>query len=59
MKTHMDTVTAAFLVQAARTLLEDDLGLGGGVYTPACLGQGYIDRLDDSGVKIETKIIDE
>jgi short subunit dehydrogenase-like uncharacterized protein len=51
-------VTAAFLAQAARTLLEDDVGLAGGVYTPACLGQGYIDRLDEVGFKIETKIID-
>ncbi|KAI3336593.1 hypothetical protein HD806DRAFT_10759 [Xylariaceae sp. AK1471] len=54
----MYLLTATFLAQAARTLLEDDLGLRGGVYTPACLGQGYIDRLDEFGVRIETKIID-
>ncbi|RYC60489.1 hypothetical protein CHU98_g5709 [Xylaria longipes] len=41
-----------------QTLLEDDVGLSGGIYTPACLGQGYIDRLDEAGFKIETKIIE-
>lgn len=39
-------------------LLEEDLGLTGGVYTPACLGQGFIDRLDESGFKMEKKIIE-
>lgn len=39
-------------------LLEDDHGLSGGIYTPACLGQGFIDRLDESGFKMETKIIE-
>ncbi|KAJ3569756.1 hypothetical protein NPX13_g5972 [Xylaria arbuscula] len=33
-------MTGFFLAQGARTLLEDDLELRGGVYTPACLGQG-------------------
>ncbi|TGJ85593.1 hypothetical protein E0Z10_g3155 [Xylaria hypoxylon] len=54
----MYMLTAAFLSGAVRTLLEDDIGLDGGIYTPACLGQGYIDRLDEYGFKIETKIIE-
>ena len=51
-------VTGVFLAQAARTLLEDDIKLSGGVYTPACLGQGYIDRLGEAGFKTETKFIE-
>lgn len=51
-------VTAVFLAEAARTLLEDDVDLGGGgVFTPACLGQGFVDRVDATGFKIETKTI--
>lgn len=38
------------------TLLEDDVGLGGGFYTPCCLGQALIDRADDAGFKMEVKI---
>lgn len=54
----MIVVTARFLAQAAVTILEDDIGLGGGgIYTAACLGQGFVDRLDDAGFKIETKSI--
>ena len=51
-------VTGAFLAQAAATLLEDDVDFGvGGIFTPACLGQGFVDRLDSVGFKIrlETK----
>ncbi|KAH8653693.1 saccharopine dehydrogenase [Xylariales sp. PMI_506] len=50
-------LTATLLAQAASTLLEDDVDLKGGVYTPACLGQGYIDRLSENGFKIEAQII--
>lgn len=49
-------MTGIFLAQAALTILEDDIDLGGGgVFTPACLGQGFIDRVDAAGFKIETK----
>lgn len=51
-------MTAKFLGQAAQTLLQDDLPLKGGVYTPACLGQGYLDRMEEQGFKTEVKIID-
>jgi len=52
-------VTAALLAQGAATILQDEnVKLSGGVYTPSCLGQGYIDRLEDVGVHFETEIRD-
>lgn len=56
---NVNIVTAVFLSQGARALLEDDLDLSGGIYTPACLGQGYVDRLEKSGFKMETRIIED
>lgn len=55
--------TGVLLAEAAATLLEEEsvdeqLG-GGGVYTPACLGQPFIDRLDKAGFHFETKIMEE
>jgi hypothetical protein len=49
------TVTGIFLAEAAATLLQEDVGLPGGVYTPACLGQPFIERLNQAGFHIETK----
>ncbi|KAI1765092.1 hypothetical protein GGR53DRAFT_491504 [Hypoxylon sp. FL1150] len=54
----MYNLTAVLLSQAACTILQDDIKLSGGVYTPACLGHGYIDRLNNVGFRLETKIID-
>ncbi|KAI1373433.1 hypothetical protein F4677DRAFT_222943 [Hypoxylon crocopeplum] len=51
-------LTAVFLGQAAWTILQDDVKLPGGVYTPACLGHGYIERLNNHGFRIETRVID-
>ncbi|KAL4728548.1 hypothetical protein ACLX1H_005299 [Fusarium chlamydosporum] len=51
-------VTAILLGEIAATILEDEVELNGGSYTPACLGQGLIDRLDKSGLKLDVKIID-
>ncbi|KAK7911268.1 saccharopine dehydrogenase [Apiospora marii] len=51
-------LTATCLAQAAYSIINDDHQLEGGVYTPACLGQQFIDRLDGEGFKIETKLID-
>jgi short subunit dehydrogenase-like uncharacterized protein len=52
-------VTAVLLAQAAAIILQDDtVRLSGGVYTPACLGQGYIDRLEEAGVQFEAEIGD-
>ncbi|KAG6043522.1 hypothetical protein E4U39_004411 [Claviceps sp. Clav50 group G5] len=52
------TLTGVFLAQGALTILEDDLELDGGLYTPACLGQGYVDRLNSAGFKIHVKTIE-
>ncbi|EAQ91243.1 hypothetical protein CHGG_03178 [Chaetomium globosum CBS 148.51] len=52
-------LTGILLAEAASTLLEDDVDLPGGVYTAACLGQPYIDRLDRGGFHIETKLLED
>ncbi|KAH6610404.1 hypothetical protein Trco_000424 [Trichoderma cornu-damae] len=49
-------MTAMFCSEGARTVLEDDLGLDGGFYTPCCLGQGIIDRAHDGGFRMEIRI---
>ncbi|CAM1505491.1 Fc.00g111280.m01.CDS01 [Cosmosporella sp. VM-42] len=51
-------LTGKFLGEIAATILQDDLDLPGGVYTPACLGQSLIDRLDKAGFHTEVKILD-
>lgn len=52
-------VSAILVSQAALTLLEDDLDLPGGCYTPACLGQGYVDRMACHGFPIEARLLEE
>lgn len=47
--------TGVILANAALTILEDELELGGGIFTPACLGQGVVDRLNASGFRFETE----
>ena len=32
--------------------------IGGGILTPATLGQPFINRLSDEGVHLETKLLD-
>lgn len=51
-------MTATCLAQAAYFVLKEDHKLQGGVYTPACLGQRFIDVLDGEGFKVESKLID-
>jgi short subunit dehydrogenase-like uncharacterized protein len=53
-------VTATFLAEAAAAMLEeeDSSRLTGGIYTPACLGQRYINRLRGVGVEISTEILE-
>jgi short subunit dehydrogenase-like uncharacterized protein len=51
-------LSGLLLAQAAATILEDDLRLEGGIYTPACLGQGFIDRLDAAKFHFESRVID-
>lgn len=53
------TVTAVLLAQAASTLLEEDVDLPGGVFTPSCLGQPFIDRLQGAGFKFESEILEK
>ncbi|KAL7946272.1 Saccharopine dehydrogenase domain-containing protein [Trichoderma barbatum] len=52
----MYELTAMFCCEGVRTVLEDDLELDGGFYTPCCLGQGIIDRANVAGFKLETRI---
>ncbi|EHK47972.1 hypothetical protein TRIATDRAFT_237331 [Trichoderma atroviride IMI 206040] len=52
----MYKLTAMLCSEGARILLEDDLDLDGGFYTPCCLGQRIIDRAHEGGLKIETRI---
>jgi short subunit dehydrogenase-like uncharacterized protein len=51
--------TAVCVSQAAMSVLTDGHKLGGGIYTPACLGQKFIDRLDVAGFKFETKFLED
>lgn len=53
-----EPVTGVFLAQGALTILEDDLKLDGGSYTPACLGQSYLDRLNEAGFKVDVKTVE-
>ena len=55
--TAIAAVTGILMAQGALTILEDDTKLDGGVYTPACLGQGFIDRLDAAGLHFETDTV--
>ena len=53
-------ITAVYLAQGAATLLyNQDLvkSIGGGFVTPAILGQILIDRAENDGVKVETKML--
>ncbi|KAK3368078.1 Saccharopine dehydrogenase-domain-containing protein [Podospora didyma] len=54
-------LTGILLAEAAATLLEEkDVHLlGGGLLTPACLGQSYIERLDRAGFHFENKMLSE
>ncbi|KAJ2970085.1 hypothetical protein NQ176_g8351 [Zarea fungicola] len=52
-------LTAILMSEAAVTVLQDDVKLDGGIYTPACLGQSYIDRVDAAGFHFDISTIDE
>ncbi|KAH8900718.1 hypothetical protein GQ53DRAFT_863349 [Thozetella sp. PMI_491] len=50
-------MTALLMAQGAATILYDEtVILTGGIFTPACLGQGFIDRIRQAGVEFETEI---
>jgi short subunit dehydrogenase-like uncharacterized protein len=49
------------LTEAAITILKDDVVAtksGGGILTPATLGQAFINRLDNAGLKFEAKMLE-
>ena len=53
-------LTAILLVESAMVIFEDASlsdRLGGGLLTPACLGQPFIDRMHNSGITLETDIL--
>lgn len=52
-------VTGVFLAEAAMCILKNETKLTGGVYTPVCLGQPFIDRLSATkDIKFEKKWYD-
>jgi short subunit dehydrogenase-like uncharacterized protein len=54
-------LTGLLLTQAAITLLKDDVvakKFGGGILTPATLGQPYIDRMNEAGFKFEVRMLE-
>jgi short subunit dehydrogenase-like uncharacterized protein len=53
-----ETVTGLLLAESAISILKDERKLTGGIYTPACLGQNFIDRLDAGGFKFEKMIFE-
>jgi hypothetical protein len=55
----MNAVTGISLAEAAISILSDEHQLSGGVYTPASLGQKFIDRLQGAGVKFEKKFFED
>jgi short subunit dehydrogenase-like uncharacterized protein len=52
-------VTGLLLAESALSILRDGHKLEGGIYTPACLGQKFIDRLDEGGFKFERKFYED
>ncbi|KAL9103167.1 MAG: hypothetical protein Q9163_001772 [Psora crenata] len=55
-------LTGLFLAEAAVVLLKDDglvTRLGGGLLTPAMLGQHFIDRVTKAGLVLETEMLPE
>ena len=55
-------LTGIFLAEAAMVLLEDESlvkKLGGGLLTPAMLGQQFIDRMTRAGILLETNMLPE
>ncbi|KAL8943516.1 MAG: hypothetical protein Q9216_001051 [Gyalolechia sp. 2 TL-2023] len=55
-------LTGVFLAEAAMVILKEDeltKNLGGGLLTPAMLGQPFIDRLRKAGIELECRIMPE
>src|SRR3954462_878641 len=54
----IDIVTGICLAEAAISILRDEHKLSGGIYTPATLGQKFIDRLEVAGMRVEKKFFE-
>ena len=52
-------MTGVLLGEAAISILRDGHKLSGDIYTPACLGQKFIDRLQAAGFKFEKKFYED
>lgn len=55
-------LTGLLLAEAAMVILEDEglvARLGGGLLTPAMLGQHFVDRIIKAGVVLETEMLPE
>ena len=55
-------LSAVFLAEAALVMLREDTmaeKLGGGLLTPATLGQPFVDRLRNAGVIFQAHVVDE
>ncbi|KAH6664886.1 Saccharopine dehydrogenase-domain-containing protein [Halenospora varia] len=52
-------LTGIIVSSAAMSVLKGTHKLSGGIYTPACLGQDLIDRLDSAGFKFEKKFYED
>ncbi|PHH92972.1 hypothetical protein CDD83_2805 [Cordyceps sp. RAO-2017] len=53
----MYDLTALFLAQAALAILESDVRLPGGFYTPSCLGESYLQNVNKAGFEIDVEMI--
>ena len=51
-------MTGMLLAEAAMVILQDEGKLEGGLLTPACLGQAFVERLKGAGVLIESKMLE-
>lgn len=54
----MYDLTGILAAEVANTILQDDLNLQGGIYTPSFLGLGFVDRLGKAGFQFESKLIE-
>jgi hypothetical protein len=45
------------MAEAARTILEGEIDLPGGVFTTPCLGQRYVDHLSAAGLELDAKMV--
>lgn len=51
-------VTGLLMSQGSLTLLEENTHLNGGIYTGACLGQPFVDRIHQAGFKVEVETLE-